>query len=129
VVARPVGQVLLRWDPEEYSRVDLGIAGMLTPTIDANSAYLLQAWTHARWRLLRWFGIVGEVTIYDLQRSGEADGSADHERTLRARTGVELWARDGMVIRLMGGLDQGNPGGGSDDYLRLIGLLDTAFAW
>lgn len=127
-MVRPTGQLLLRWDPEEYTRVDIGVASQVTPTIDANAAYLLQGWLHARWRLRRSLGIFGEVDYYDLQRSGSAISDNPHTLTLRLRTGTEIWARDGFVIRLTVGSDRGNLGN-SAAYERYLTTVDTAFTW
>ena len=127
-MVRPTGQLLLRWDPEEYTRVDVGVASQVTPTIDANAAYLLQGWLHARWRLRRSLGIFGEVDYYDLQRSGSATSDNPHTLTLRLRTGIEIWARDGFVIRLTVGSDRGNLGN-SAAYERYLTTVDTAFTW
>lgn len=127
-ITRPVGELLLRWDPEEYSRVDLGIASIITPTIDANAAYLLQAWISGRWRLQRSFGVLGEVNLYELQRSGTATGDPPRDLTLRVRAGCELWARDGLVIRALGGADFSEPENG-DGYERLLASIDTAVVW
>lgn len=125
---RPVGELMLRWDPEEYSRVDVGIGSLVVPTIEANAAYLIQAWVHGRWRLQRSLGVLAEVNVFDLQRSGTATGDQPRDLTLRLRSGVEIWARDGLVIRALGGTDIGEPENG-DGYNRLIGTLDTVFVW
>ncbi|MBA3700063.1 MAG: hypothetical protein H0W78_14535 [Planctomycetes bacterium] len=127
-ITRPVGELLLRWDPEEYSRLDLGIGSVVVPTIDANAAYLVQAWMHGRWRLQRSLGVLAEVNVFALERSGTATGATPNDLTLRVRAGVEIWARDGLVIRALGGTDIGEPENGAG-YHRLLGTLDTVFLW
>jgi len=127
-IIRPVGELLLRWDPEEYSRLDLGIASHVVPTIEANAAYLLQAWIHGRWRLQRSFGVVGELDVYQLERSGTATGASPQDLTMRVRGGVEVWARAGLVIRALAGGDIGEPEIG-DGYDRMLVTLDTAVVW
>jgi hypothetical protein len=128
VITRPIGQLVLRWDPEEYSRVDVGVASLVVPTIGSNAAYLMQTWVHARWRLLRSFGVLGEADLISVERSGTSDGDPPLDFTIRLRVGAELWARDGIAIRLLGGTDTGEPEG-RDGYDRVIATLDTVFAW
>jgi hypothetical protein len=123
-----VGELLLRWDPEEYSRLDVGISSIVVPTIDANAAYLLQGWVHGRWRLQRSFGILAEINLYQLERSGTAASDPPEDLTLRVRAGCELWARDGLVIRALGGADIGEPES-VEGYERLVASIDTAVAW
>lgn len=127
-ITRPVAELLLRWDPEEYSRLDLGVGSLVVPTIEANAAYLMQVWMHGRWRLQRSLGVLAEVTLYALERSGTATGDAPADLTLRVRAGVEIWARDGLVIRALGGTDIGEPENGAG-YDRMLGTLDTVFVW
>lgn len=127
-ITRPIGELMLRWDPEEYSRLDVGIASIVVPTVEANAAYLLQAWIHGRWRLQRSFGVLAEVSLFQLERSGTATGATPQDLTLRVRGGCEVWARDGLVIRALGGADIGEPESGAG-YERLVASIDTAFVW
>lgn len=127
-ITRPIGELLLRWDPEEYSRVDVGVASRVIPTVEANAAFLLHAWVHSRLRLRRTFGVLAEVDLYDLQRSGTAVGEGTRDKTFRLRAGIEVWARDGLVIRALGGADFGEPEE-RDGYTRTVASIDTAFAW
>ena len=81
-----------------------------------------------RWRLRRSFGIFTAIEVYDLQRSGVAIGSVPDQLTTRVRAGVELWARDGMVIRGSIGGERGDSSQ-AVTYYRGMAALDAALVW
>jgi hypothetical protein len=128
-VISPIINVLLRWEPEDYSYA--GIRGFVEtqPSSISNEYYVRGLMLVGKMRLLVNSSIQGEAQVRHLEASGAPAGSPRERRdTYRFSTITEYMLREGVAARLLGSYEVSDSLT-ANDYRRFVAGVELAVAY